>query len=319
MKRENQSRNINLELYNTVDEEDTRYYGVFINGRGESRSVKVDPKRYCKFFKVPDDMKKVMDKRVGPYFHPAKREYLDYNTNLVIIRMREICEEWKSDVKPMIKAVLEDIKAHVFTFAEDDQYMSGILDATEASTNMNMRNMLAQEAANNKRNRLRLSLYAQYFHQMASQIEGLTLEILTRNNYEGEDFNRNVLYAFKGNKPESVRNLPGFNEYDTLYAVWNFIKHNSMSTYKALKSGYPEAVGEGEFQQGYLGCYWVKITDELIENILEGIELFLKRYCQLVFDEDEHESGWNFDAYFLSIVHEEIEGIINPLGIPFWV
>jgi hypothetical protein len=79
--------------------------------------------------------------------------------------------------------------------------------------------MLSHGIAEIRKNELYCSLYAQYFHQMVSQIEVLTLKVLTLNGYEGDKFNRNILYAFKGNKQESVRALDGFREYDKMYAI----------------------------------------------------------------------------------------------------
>jgi hypothetical protein len=82
---------------------------------------------------------------------------------------------------------------------------------------------------------------------MVSQIEALTLKVLTLNGYEGDKFNRNILYAFKGNKQESVRALDGFREYDKMYAILNFLKHNSLSTFNVLKENFNDVLKEDDY------------------------------------------------------------------------
>jgi hypothetical protein len=308
-------------LYETVDLNDTRYYGVFLYGPPDKKRVKVDPKRYGQVLYLTDAMKAVMDKRHGPYFRPAKREFTDYNCNFVGQELNALRMDWEKDTKPMIARVIAETKGVDYNAnpCDDDLANAGILEPEEITRNASMKTMFSAQMAADKRNKLYYSLYAQFFHQMASQIEALTVNLLTRNEWKENQFDRNVFYAFKGNKPGDVKKLDGFAAYDKLYAIWNFIKHNSGSTYAVLKERFPEVLSENEYKQGRLACYYVKFDDALIDGVLAGVETFLRGYCCLVFDEDLEQARWNYDEYFLNQIHEDIEAAVNPLGLPWWI
>jgi hypothetical protein len=264
-------------------------------------------------------MKSVMDKRKGPLFQPAKKHILDYNVNYMSQKLAVIRRQWDRTNKPMIDRVLFEICGKLYTPTDDDLLMCGILDYTEAVTNATMRTWRSQAAAEAERYNVYYSLYAQFFHQMTSQVEALFLDVLTRNGYEGEKFSRNVLYASKGPNEESVRELEGFAQLDEMYSIWNFIKHNSLSTFNTLKEHFPKALREGNYTQGELACFHVKFDDSLIDSILTGLDRFVKEYCRMVFKEVEQEAQWNSDEHFLRVVSDAIKDVVNPMGLPDWI
>jgi hypothetical protein len=317
MENNNDSRKYSHDWYEAFRLEDTRYYGVFIKGRNEERHILVDPKRYQKIFNIPEEMKKVMDIRKGPLFHPAKERILDYNVNFMLHNLAVIKREWAETHKLFINRFLSEITGKNYNLCDDDLFQCGIVDATEAADNARMATLLSHEYAKFKRENLYYSLYAQYFHQMASQIDAIILKTLMRNGYKGDKFNRNVFYTFKGQNKESIRSLDGFAGYEKMYAVWNFIKHNSLSTYDAVKDNFPVILKEGEYKQGELACFHVNFADDLIDSILTGEERFFKEYCRLVFGEDAREASWNSEEYFRSIVYGEIDEIQDPFGLRF--
>jgi hypothetical protein len=320
MKRNSNSRKkYNAKLYDSFDLTDMRYYGVFLRGNGESSFVEVDPKRYQKIFSIPEDIKRVMDKRNGPLFRPAKKKILDYNINFVKLELGKIKQEWNLTNKPMIGRVLSEIQGEEYMPFDDELARNGVLDTEEAVYSARMKTWLSKEFAEYKKKQLSYSLYAQFFHQLVSQIEALQLKLLTKNGYEGDKFSRNVLYAFKSYTHERVSGLNGFADYDKMYAVWNFIKHNSSSTFSEVKKNFPEILREDNYNQGDLACFHIDFTDSMIDSIIDNVTIFLKEYCQLVFNEEEFEAAWNSEEHFLSVVYAEIEEIQNPCGIPWWI
>jgi hypothetical protein len=258
-----------------------------------------------------------MDKRKGALFHPAKKSILDYNVNIIRQDLDNIKKEWDHTYKPFIQRFLDEIKGKDFHHYDDDNLHSGIVSFEEAIDNARMLSWLSHGYAEFKKNQLFHSLYAQYFHQLVSQIDAIILRVLTNNGYEGDKFNRNVLYAFKGNKPENIQNLDGFTDYDKMYTIWNFIKHNSLSTYKAVKDNFPEVLKADEYKQGELACFFIIFTNELIDLILDGVKRFLIEYCRLVFGENPQEALWNSEEYFLSVVYSEIKEFQDPLGLRY--
>lgn len=246
-------RKYSTEWYESFQfDQDTRYYGVFIKNTDASRHILVDPKRYLKVFhvsadRIKENMKEVMGKRHGPLFQPARRKYFDYNVNVVKDELGKIRRDWETDLKPMIARILSEICGKKFFAgdgADDELLHTGIIDHEEAAERAMMKTQMSKTFAEFKRNELYASLYSQYFHQLASQIEGVILKILTRNGYDDETFSRKQFYKFTPGMEEGVYRLEGHTEFDKLYTVWCFLKYNSLSMYKAVKAKFPEILKE---------------------------------------------------------------------------
>ena len=117
-----------------------------------------------------------------------------------------------------------------------------------------------------------------------------------------------------------IQELSSFNYYDKLYCLWNFIKHNSKSTYEKLKESHPKLLVDGiEYKQGQPAYGIINFSDELILDLLNGCRAFFKEYCSLVFDEDYEEAQWNYGTYFLDIIKDCQDAILNPFGLPFYL
>jgi len=318
MKRNRNSRGFSSKTYESYDDTDVRFYGVYIRGQEDKSYILVDPKRFQKFFGIKPEMKSVLDSRKFMLFRPKKKHFLDYNVNFMLRELNRIRRSWYETNKPIIDRVLSEICGKDYTPDWSDELaVTGISNADEVVEQARMRTLLSHSYAELKRNDIYYSLYAQYFHQLASETEALLLKTLTRNRYEGKKFNRNILYAFKGPNNESIRTLEGNKELDKMYAIWNFIKHNSQSTYNTLKKRFPEILKDDAYTQGELACFYVKFDDNLINSIFTGLELFIKGYCRLVFKEDEKEAQWNSEEYFYSMARFEIDEIEDPLGLRF--
>jgi len=318
MKNNSNSRGFSSKAYESYKVTDTRYYGVYIRGNEEKSYILVDPKRFQKIFGVKPEMKAVTDKRKYTLFRPAKKHFLDYNVNFMIHELNRIRLKWEETNKPMIKRVLSEICGKDYEPDWSDELaMTGVLTPEEVADQARMRTLISHSLAEVERNNIHYSLYAQFFHQLASETEALFLSTLTRNGYEGDKFDRNILYAFKGSNRENVSTLSGFEQLDKMYAIWNFIKHNSNSTFTALKERFPETIKDDTYTQGEIACFHVKFDDNLIDSILTGLDIFIRGYCRLVFKEDEIEAQWNSEEYFYSRVRAEIDEIEDPLGLRF--
>jgi hypothetical protein len=318
MKNNSNSRGFNSKVYESYDVTDTRYYGVYIKGNGENSCILVDPKRFYKIFGVKPEMKTVMDNRTDTLFKPAKKHFLDYNVNFMIQELNKIRQKWEKTNKPMINRVLSEICGKDFEPDWSDELaVTGVLTPEEVAEQARMKTLISHSFAEIERNNIYYSLYAQFFHQLASETEALFLKTLTRNGYESDKIKRDDIYTFKGPNKEEVRTLGGVEQFEKMYAIWNFIKHNSNSTFKKLKEYFSETLKDDPYTQGELACFYVKFDDELIDSILTGLALFIRGYCRLVFKEDEKEALWNYEDYFYSMARAEIDEINDPLGLRF--
>lgn len=313
-----------LNLYKQLEEkrcyEDIRYYGVFISNSANNRKIKIDVQRYNKIIGLSEKQLVLMKKRRSHYYMPSKKSYEDYNCNLIIPLIEKILTEWEEDYRPLIEKEIKAIQAKEYSPGDDELFACGIIDHEEACTGALINSMRAEAKAQEKRMNLYFGLYAQFFHQMVARIEAQTIKMLLNNGFSGDRFSRNNLYQFKGMTAARVKELGGFKEYDKMYLIWHFIKHNSLSTYNKLKENYPVVLAKlkagAKYEAGDMAYWYINFNSELITNILKGVIEFFKNYCELVFKENYDRAQWDYEEYFVARVNDEIDGIINPLGLP---
>ena len=324
--RNNVLKTNDLRLYQLLETKhmwrDTRFYGVFLKRDKKNRKIKIDAVRFGKFFHLSENQLTMIKNTGTHYFVPSKRHWKDYSCNVFVDCINEISKEWNDDFLPIIKRSVDEIKHKELHPSDLDLFNCGIIDHAEAAMTANIENIKTQMAANQQRQQLWLSLYAQFFHQMASKIEAVTISVLTKNGLHGTKFSRNIFYNFKDIKETDVKSLNSFISYDRLYAIWNFLKHNSLSTYESLKRVYSEVVIDENFcqyNQGELALYFIKFDENLINTLLTGVKEFFIEYCNLAFGENYESAQWNYNDWFLEKVNDEIESITNPLGLPPWI
>ena len=100
--------------------------------------------------------------------------------------------------------------------------------------------------------------------------------------------------------------------------IWNFSKHNNLNTYEKLKNKSPEVLIEEDYVSGDLAIHYLKLDEKLILELLNGTKQFFIDWCRINLNEDYNEARWNYDKFFITLVHDAIEDIRNPLGLQWW-
>ena len=208
MKKDRKGRFVNQKLYEELDESfnisDMRYWGIFgeiANERHPERHIRIDPKRFQKmtYTTLDEEQLKVVNRRRSHYFHPAKIDRYDYNCNWLIQEINLIKSDWYNIFKGLIQREADRIKKpKELIAADDDNFMCGITDYDESQSWALMQNIKNQAKYEEEVNTILFSLYAQFFHQMASRIEAITVYVLARNGKNVEHFDRNALYDYSG-------------------------------------------------------------------------------------------------------------------------
>ena len=251
--------------------------------------VKIDIKRMKSTVgcTLSDKQIQIINQRRTHYFYPKKSEYEDYCCNMFADRIRDIQNYWEEHYKKLITYAKERIKKTKKIMQGNQMLlMKGIVEYDEAVMMSNCENVKNQIEYEEKCSEIVARLYASFIHQTASQIEAVTVLVLSKQNAMRDRFDRNTLYATAVGGDKKVDELPSFKYYDELYCLWNFIKHNSISTYEKLCSTYPELIYEdAEYKQGFPAFHIVKFSDELILELLCGCDSFFKEYCELVYKE----------------------------------
>jgi len=322
MKKDRSNQKLTKDDFEKFAYHDTRFYGLFYKKTGNGIKVKIDPKRLkstvnCKF---SDAQMKIINKRQTHYFYPKKSEYYDYCCNIFARRIRDIQGYWEEHYKELITYAKKRIdQPRELTPGDNELLMQGIAEYNEAVMMSNWENMKNQYAYEKKCFEVVASLYASFIHQTASQVEAVTVLVLSKQNAVRDRFDRNILYTTAAEKDRKVQELPSFKYYDKLYCLWNFIKHNSISTYEKLRSAYPELINEGEeYKQGFPALYHINFSDNLMTELLNGCNSFFMEYCELVYEENYEEAQWNYGRYFWDLVNDKIELVTNPLGLPWY-
>lgn len=292
--------------------EDTRFYGLFKN----RNSVGVDPIRFLKKFpdKFNHNIIESMAHRRSSLFYPIKKHFYDYNLNHFFTTIEEIEKDWKTYYSQEIKKALSRLKKNHHTPGDDWNFITGIDSIGAASARADYLNMREAQIYQRKVDEIIASMYAQFFHMMASKIEAVTIRVLNNNKVNVNKSLRDVLRGTLIGKSE-IEKLEGYKFHDRLYRIWNFIKHNNLDAYIKLKTNHFDVLSNHEYKQGDLAIYYVKFNEELIGLLLAGLKVFFTSYCKMVFNENKDDSKWNYDEYFLAIVEDEIELLRNPLGL----
>lgn len=289
------------------------YYGLF---KAKNGRIAIDPKRFEKKIGLSNKQLLLMNKRNTTYFHPNKKEYIDYDVNVLVDEINQIKDDFKKTYKPIIDKSINDIKEMKTLYAGDyDKLMMGISGVGAANAWANYMNAKNEYELQLKKKELFNSLYAQFLHSMTSRIEAATIQVYIRHNPKMKDFNRNYIYDNININGKSPRELPSFKYHDKLYSIWNFSKHNNLRTYETLKDRYPEVLVETEYIPGDLAIKYLKLDEKLIIELLDGTKKFFIEWCEISVNEKYDEAKWNYDYWFIEQVSNTIEGIVNPLGL----
>lgn len=311
--RNNTLKTKDLRLYKTLNDEyrydDTRYYGLFLKSDKSNRKIKVDVKRFNKFFYISEKQLSVIKKSQTHYFIPNKHSWTDYSCNLFVKCIDEISKEWSYSVLPMAQHTISEIKAKELRPGDLDSFNCGITDFEEASVEATIKNIYSKRDADNKRKYIRLSLYAQFFHQMVSKIEAVTVNILTKNGWKGTKYSRNVFYKFKGVNGSDVKKLKAFSSYDKTYAIWNFLKYNSLSTYTRLKRLYPDVIENinQPYHQGELAIYFVRFDEQLINILFPCYIAFLNKGLSILWNKASEKNAFSYYGQILDLLLDLIQ------------
>lgn len=306
------SKTIRKDYTKLENEYDNRgHYGLFI----KSGRVKLDTKRYKKFFKLPDNK---IEHRKSVYYTPSRIRKYDYLSNIFSDKLLQLKRLWINEFSKAIdiiktpKQVEEDVRTV--------NLMDGVLDYDEA----NMSGMLANIRRQKPYKFVIKSIYAQFFQQMMAEINALSLRVMVSQGYKSEDFSKKAFDIFiQGKQKSNQIQFPDFDNYyifDRAYLVWNFLKHNSLRSYDELKRKYPEMIYDpnNNYKNGDLALTVLKIDERYILDCLENLHKFFDEVCERGFDENIKDAKWDYDDYFIEQVDLEIEAITNPLGLPAW-
>ena len=288
------------------------YYGLFIkNGK-----VKIDTKRYKKFFKLPDEK---IEHRKTVYYTPSRIYREDYSCNVFKDALQELKELWYKEFSNAIKNINtpKDVENNV----RNSYLMDGVLDYEEAS----VKGLVESFKREKSYQFVIKSIYAQFYQQMMATVDALSLKVIASHGYNSKDFYRKSFDVYIQGKQKgqavSFLDYDNYAIYDRAYMVWNFIKHNSIKSYDELKEKYPEMINDPKnlYKNGDIAIYFLNLDESFILDCLDNMHKFFDEVCERGFGENIEDARWDYAQYFIDEVDIEIDGIVNPLGLSPWV
>lgn len=298
--------------YTNVEKNQTclEYYGILIkNGR-----ARIDTKRYRKFFEIPDTK---IEHRKSVYYLPTKKNRDEYYCNRFYDLTLNLKNQWINEYSEILKLIKtpKDVEDETRV----NSLMDGVLSYEEACNNAIFKGLMRKNEYQN----LILTIYSQFYQQMMSQIDALSLKIIVENGYQNKKFSREEFDTFIQGKQEKSNCVSFFDfkfyyTYNKAYRIWNFLKHNSEKAYNSLKKYFPELICDpnNKYRNGDPATSVLKIDDSLIIKTLEELPLFFDEVCEKGFKENPKDAKWDYDEYFIDKAKEQIELIENPLDLP---
>ena len=279
--------------------------------------VRIDSKRLEKVSSLGNRIFEFMNQpRKTVYFVPLKKRYEDYMCNIFRSALDGLENFWRKEFVNAFRSI--KTPEQTYSDAYSGYFMqTGILEPDELSMHANM----LQMSRSVEYRFVIQSLVAQFIHQMVSTIEAVTIRVITLQGYDKLKFNRDLFDAFIQGRKKGLKleNIEGYYDYDRLYNVWNFLKHNSMDLYEKINKKHPDLLFDDEYRSGDLALKILNIDRKFVTEMIKKIRCFFDNLCATVFDEDVKNADWNYDEFFVYYVENQIEFITNPLGIPNYI
>lgn len=307
MKRTHRRQTAKYEKYDFNDKE---YYGLF----PKQGKLRIDVKRLEKCHLVD---KNIIDsikikQRNTKYYRPEKEFRFDYKCNLFRDTLTNIKSDWHNEYLPAMNRIQTP---NDFGKNARDYFMNtGIADCDEWGEI----ELFAALKRNSKYLEIIQSFMGQFIHFMASKIEQLTIKVLTMVGFKDNYFDLTGFSKFiKNNYKIELNQIKGFKEFKAFRDLWNFLKHNTLSTYNKLKKSNPSILINDNYTNGDFALWFVRFPENFIDDTIDKLISFFDNFCDKVFLENVKDAPWNYDAYFLGLFHDNVEMIRNPLGLPF--
>lgn len=288
--------------------QELEFWGIFKDKGGR---IQVDVERYtssCEYVGITEFIPEgLLEFNSKDLFIPKKKKREDYAVNIFLDLLNEFELDWNKEYKPIFemietpKDVYDSVRLNELCYTSDPDDLEDI----EFSA------LMASIKRQNKYARVIQSLKCQFITKLATEVDRITLIVMSKLGYKEKDFDYNDFINFtsflaKGKESIKISELKKYDAYRMMRKINNFLKHNTISSYEELKSKYPANVASIEkgtakvkYENGMYAGDWIIVKDKYIEELIKKLKKFFKDYCEKFLDETEEEASWNYDEYFL--------------------
>ena len=315
--------------YRKIEQKDNpRDYWEYFGFHSKSGRLHIDTKRFKKIMnqdRTTEFLYAGMFKnRTTTYLIPSKVRSYDYKVNLMRDLLSSLQRNWNEEFKPLLSQIKSPNDVYENTRLNSVAMTSCADDLDEIEVESKLAGFRRERQYRN----ITHSLYCQFICKICIEVDRFTLLFIKELGYSKEDFKVGNFSAFtdklKGlKKAHLINSLKGYNAYNLLHKINNFLKHNTIEAYNQLKEEYPENVHSLEnktskcpYENGMFAGDWIIIKDNYIDMLFKELLDFFEDYCEKFLDEDLEESKWNYDDYFKN-VYREVKDLNSYFGLNF--
>ena len=300
------------------------YYGF----HPKSGRLHIDTKRFRKIMNQDGTTEFLHDgmfkSRTTAYLIPARIHRSDYKVNIMRDLLASLQRDWNKEYKPLLSKIKSPKDVYESSRLASISMTGCADDIDEIETEAFL------EAVRRERqyNLILQSLYCQFISKICTEVDRFTLLFIKELGYSQKDFGMRDFRAFtdglKGQKrADLINNLKGYNAYNLLHKINNFLKHNTIDAYNGLRKEYPMNVRSPEnktskrpYENGMFAGDWIIVKEGYIDKLFKKLIEFFEDYCSIFLNEDLEESRWNYDDYFKD-VFKQVKNLNSYYGLDF--
>lgn len=281
----------------------------------KSGRLHIDTKRFKKIL-LQDGVQKFLQdgmfkNRTTTYLIPAKVHRHDYKVNIVRDLLSNLQKDWNCEFKPL----LTKIETPDEVYDKSRMNMVSMTSCSDDYDEIEVESRLEAIKRIPKYDSVILSLYCQFICKICAEVDRFTLILLKSLGYSQKDFGMRDFRAFTDglkhqNHANLIEKLSGFNAFDMLHRINNFLKHNTLFSYNELKKKFPENVKSNingkPYESGMFAGDWIVVKKGYIDRLFQKLNNFFEDYCHTFVGEDLEGSKWNYDDYFRDVFREII-------------
>lgn len=304
--------------YSKTNSYEYRYYGFHLKGG----RIHIDTKRLkdCGFKNEFPEL--FNEARNTHYFIPKRKTKFGYGINYLISTLEELKKDWFEAYIPLMDQIESPSDVYEKTRTEHLS-MTG---CSEDYDSIEVESRLESFRRVKKYNELIKSINIQYLiRSFTEYLRVIYLMIASKDRKYQKDFRLSDLIDYVDSRFSRINGrsqlelLPHYLYLNMANKLCNFLKHHSKSAYLKLAKSKSPYKDEQEFYASYVypekeckyetGMYagdWVRLDNDFIPNLLDGLLEFSKELCKLLYNEKYEEAIWNSDDQLLNRLRELI-------------
>lgn len=215
--------------------DEPEFFGIhFIDGKME-----IDIARYieaCRLFGYDDFLPEELKKMKEGYYYPSRKYKDDYMTNIYRDSIDELSNDWRREYKPLFEKIITPNQVKEGSRLDRISQTSCSDDFDEIEVEA----MLDGLRRESKYREIVNELYCMFISKICTEVDRISLLAMSKSGYTDTDFSFKQFRAFsegllKDGEHFSIEDLKKYNAYNMLHKINNFLKHNSIDSYKTLK------------------------------------------------------------------------------------